>query len=194
MRTHWLLRLASLGLLLVAAAPGTRALAQDADALRPLQVEDYFALKTVNDPRISPDGAWVAFTVRSQDLEKDKRETRIWMVPTAGGEAIPMTAAGSSAWRPRWSPDGKYLTFLSEREWEDGSGTQVFTLDRRGGEGVPLTSVEQGVEGYEWSPDGKRLALVIRDPKPSPEEAPVPWVIDRLTFKADYVGYLVSMP
>ncbi len=190
MRTHWLIRLASLGVLLVAAAPGTRALAQDADALRPLQVEDYFALKTVNDPRISPDGAWVAFTVRSQNLEKDKRETRIWMVPTAGGEAIPMTATGSSAWRPRWSPDGKVLTFLSEREWEEGSGTQVFTLDLRGGEGVPITSVEQGVEGYEWSPDGKRLVLLIRDPKPSPEEAPVPWVIDRLTFKADYVGYL----
>ena len=68
--------------------------------------------------------------------------------------------------------------------------TQVFTLDRRGGEGVQLTHVEQGVEAYEWSPDGKRLVLLIRDPKPSQGKVPGPWVIDRLTFKADYVGYL----
>jgi len=191
MKIHWFIKLTVVGLLLVGADSGSRALAQDADALRPLQVEDYFALKSVGSPRISPDGAWVVFTVRSQDLETDRRETRLWMVPTSGGEAIPMTARGSSASRPRWRPDGKRLAFLSRREWERGTkGQQVFTLDLRGGEGVPLTSVEQGVEGYEWSPDGKRLALVIRDPKPSPEEAPVPWVIDRLTFKADYVGYL----
>ncbi len=178
-----------LGLLLVGAYSGSGALAQDADALRPLQVEDYFALKDVNDPRVSPDGAWVAFTVRSQDLETDQRETRLWMVSTSGGEAIPMTARGSSAWRPRWRPDGKYLAFLSEREWEPGTkGPQVFTLDQRGGEGVPLTSVEQGVEGYEWSPDGKRLVLILRDPEE--DKGPGPWVIDRLTFKADYVGYL----
>jgi dipeptidyl aminopeptidase/acylaminoacyl peptidase len=111
------------------------------------------------------------------------------MVSTSGGEAVPMTARGSSASRPRWSPDGKYLAFLSEREWELGSkGPQVFTLDRRGGEGVPLTSVAQGVEAYEWSPDGKRLVLLVRDA--SPEKSPGPWVVDRLQLKEDYVGYL----
>jgi len=54
---------------------------------------------------------WVAYTITEVDLEKDKSETRVWMVPVAGGDAMPMTAKGSSAFRPRWSPAGKYLSF-----------------------------------------------------------------------------------
>jgi dipeptidyl aminopeptidase/acylaminoacyl peptidase len=185
MRTHSLIKITLLGLLLLGANSGSQALAQDADAPRTLQVDDYFALKSVGSPQVSPDGAWVAYTVSSKDLENDRSETRVWMIPTVGGEALPMTAAGNSAWSPRWSPDGKHLSFLSSR---NGSGVQVFTLDMRGGEGVQLTNMEQGIEGYEWSPDGTKLALVIRDQDPDPET--LPWVIDRLTFKADYVGYL----
>jgi dipeptidyl aminopeptidase/acylaminoacyl peptidase len=96
-----------------------------------------------------------------------------------------MSAGGNSAWHPRWSPDGKHLSFLASR---NDSGTQVHNLDIRGGEGAPLTSVEQGVEGFEWSPDGTKLALLIRDVDPDPDT--IPWVIDRLKFKQDYVGYL----
>ena len=161
MRKNLLLALFLFALLL--AGSGTPLLA--ADALRPLEVDDYFALKYVGSPSVSPDGKWVAYTVSTQDLEKDGRATRVWMVPMAGGEPLPMTAKGSSAWRPAWSPDGKYLSFLSAR---NGSGVQVFTLDLRGGEGVQLTSIEQGIEGYEWSPDRKRLSLVIRDQDPDP--------------------------
>ena len=91
MRTRLFLKLTLLGLLL-GVVSGTRALAEDADALRHLRVDDYFALKSVGSPRISPDGAWVAYTVRTKDLENDRSETRLWMVPTAGGEALPMTA------------------------------------------------------------------------------------------------------
>ena len=188
MRTHTLIKLTLLAFLLLGANAGSQASAQDAGTLRNLQVDDYFALKSVGGPHISPDGAWVAYTVGTKDLENDRSETRLWMVPTAGGEALPMTATGSSAGRPRWSPDGKYLTFMTSSS--SGQGSQVFTLALSGGERVQLTSVEQGVEGYEWSPDGKRLVLLIRDRKPSQEEATLPWVIDRLQFKDDYVGYL----
>lgn len=155
-----------LGLLLICADSGSSALARSAEAPRHLRIDDYFALKSINDPRISPDGAWVAYVIETKDLEKDQSETRLWMVSTSGGEAIPLTAKGSSAASPRWRPDRKYLSFLAERQWDQGSeiqGRQVFTLDRRGGEGVRLTSVKQGVEDFEWSPDGKRLVLVIRD-------------------------------
>ena len=170
---------------LVGADSGLLALVQDADALRHLQIDDYFALKSVGSPHVSPDGAWVAYTVRTKDLENDRSETRLWMVPTAGGEPMPMTAKGSSIWSPSWSPDGKYLTFMASSR---GQGSQVFTLDLRGGERVQITSIEKGVEGYEWSPDGKRLVLLIRDQ--SQEKSDGPWVIDQLKFKQDYVGYL----
>ena len=155
---------------------------------RPVEVDDYFALKYIGSPTISPDGKWVAYTVSSQDLEKDSRGSRIWMMPVAGGEPLPMTAAGSSAWSPRWSPDGRHLSFIAASNDSDVAGSQVFTLDLRGGERVQLTDVAGGVEGYEWSPDGEQLLLVIRDQEP--ETGPGPWVIDRLKFKEDYVGYL----
>jgi dipeptidyl aminopeptidase/acylaminoacyl peptidase len=153
---------------------------------RPIEVDDYFALKYVGSPTVSPDGKWVAYTVSSQDLENDSRGSRVWMSPVSGGDPMPMTAKGSSAWSPRWSPDGSHLSFVAMSKESDSS--QVFTLDRRGGERVQLTNVAGGVEGYEWSPDGKQLVLVIRDQEP--DKGPGPWVIDSLKFKEDYVGYL----
>jgi dipeptidyl aminopeptidase/acylaminoacyl peptidase len=166
---------------------------------RPLTIDDYFKIHDVGDPQVSPDGKWVAYTVTTQDLEKDESKTRIWMVSTAGGEPVPMTAKDKSVSRPRWSPDGKYLAFLgASGEDED----QVWTLFREGGDSVPMTEITQGVESFEWSPDGARMALVIQDPKPEDLEkkeknkdekkTPPPWVVTRKQFKTDYVGYLDS--
>ena len=96
--------------------------------------------------------------------EDEKSETRIWMVPAqgGGGDAIPMTAEGYSATRPRWSPDGKYLSFQASR---DEGETQVWVLNRLGGEAQQLTDVKQGISSYDWSPDGATLLLSIRDPE-----------------------------
>ena len=184
MKRHSYVELTLLALLLAGA--GSSAVAKEIDALRPLEVDDYFALKRVGSPVVSPDGKWVAYTVSTQDLEKDSRETRVWMVAMSGGDPLPMTAKGSSAWSPRWSPDGKHLSFVATGN--DGDSSQVFTLDMRGGERVQMTDVDGGVEGYEWSPNGKQLALVIRDWQA--DTGPGPWVIDSLKFKEDYVGYL----
>jgi dipeptidyl aminopeptidase/acylaminoacyl peptidase len=160
----------------------------------PLSIDDLINMKSVRNPEISPDGKWVAFTVSESDLEEDKSETRIWMIPSAGGEAIPMTGKGYSASQPRWSPDNKYLSFLAAKN--DGK-TQVWTLNRQGGEAQQLTKVIQGVSGHEWSPDGSRLLLQIRDPKPEEltkdkedDKKAKPFVVDRLQFKRDYQGYL----
>jgi len=168
------------------AISGSVAHAQD-EGLRGVEVDDYFALESVGSPRVSPDGQWVAYTVSQNSFETDSSETRIWIVPMAGGDARPMTAKGASAGSPRWRPDGKQLSFIAGSDDPDAS-SQVFTLDMRGGERVQLTDVPGGVEGYEWSPDGGRLLLTLRDP--ATDSGPGPWVIDRLTFKADYVGYL----
>lgn len=162
---------------------------------RPVTLDDLLALQTVRDVEISPDGKWIAYTVTAIDTAKDKSTTRLWMVPAAGGQAIPMTGDSYSAGSPRWSPDGKYLSFTAAKGEE--AKTQVWTLNRLGGEAEQLTNIRQGVSGYEWSPDGKRLLLLIRDPKPEEltkdkedDKKPKPHVIDRLQFKQDYVGYL----
>jgi len=187
-------RFLSLVLLLGLACPAV--LGQEGGNLRNLTVDDYFRMQRVSDPQISPDGKWVAFVISTRDLKENKSESRIWMVPVEDGEAIPMTAKGSSAWRPRWSPDGKYLSFLAAR---GDDKTQVWTLFRKGGDSVQLTEVPQGVKSYDWSPDSSKLLLTIKDPKPEELEGakskdkkktPKPWVIDRLQFKQDYIGYL----
>jgi dipeptidyl aminopeptidase/acylaminoacyl peptidase len=166
-------------------------------ARRLVTVDDFLAIKRVSSPQISPDGRWVAYVVSTSSLKEDKSEARVWMAPVEGGDAIPMTAKGSSASSPRWSPDGRYLGFLAARA---GGETQVWLLNRLGGEAEQLTEVKQGVDGFTWSPDATRLALVIQDP--TPEQAgdtswigraaktPPPWVIDRLQFKRDGRGYL----
>lgn len=181
-------------LLLILLLPSMIA-AQDSNP-RPVQIDDYFRLKSVRSPKISPDGKWIAYTLTEKDLEKDKSETRIWMQSVSGGEPIPMTGKGYSAGSPRWSPDGKWLTFTAAKGGDDAK-TQVWKLDLRGGESQQVTSVKQGVSGYEWSPDGKRMVLLIKDPRaddqqkaPEAKKKPRPHVIDRLQFKRDYVGYL----
>jgi dipeptidyl aminopeptidase/acylaminoacyl peptidase len=162
--------------------------AQDSKSL--LEIDDYFDLKMIGSPVVSPEGEWIAYSMETTDLEEDKSETRIWMVSADGGEPLPMTAKGYSAGDPQWSPDGKYLSFTASRD--EGDQTQVWVLDRRGGEARQLTDIEQGVSGYQWSPDGSRLLLLIRDKKENEteEDDPDPYVIDRLQFKRDYAGYL----
>lgn len=170
-------------LLLCAAA----VFAEQTPAKRSLAMDDFPKLQTVEDPRCSPDGKWIAYTVTDSDLKADKRRNAIWMVSWDGTQDVHLSY-GSEDNSPRWSPDGKYLAFLSERPAD--SKSQVWLLDRRGGEARQLTNVKEEIDDYEWSPDGKRLVLVMKegvDPDP-----PKPIVIDRYQFKQDIDGYLTA--
>ena len=181
---------------------------QSSTTPRPIAISDLARIKEVHDPNITADGKWVAYTVTSTDVAEDKTEDRIWMVPTGGGDAIPLSAEEASSSHPRWSPDGKWLAFLSARN--EGK-TQVWLLNRIGGEAQQLTKTAQSVSDFEWSPDSTRLVLILKDPSPEELEAaknadksdkddkdkdakksktPKPWVIDRLQFTEDTEGYL----
>jgi dipeptidyl aminopeptidase/acylaminoacyl peptidase len=170
-----------------------------ADDRRSLQVDDLFAIRDVGGPQISPDGGSVVFTVRSLDPVKDKVDTDIYRIPMAGGEAVRLTTSPKPDTRPRFSPDGRQIAFLSGRE---GKKTQVFLLPAAGGEAAKLTDYKGGVSDLAWSPDGTRLALVVNDPDPDerPEDdakadgdakkTPKPIVLRRLQFKRDEEGFL----
>jgi dipeptidyl aminopeptidase/acylaminoacyl peptidase len=171
-----------------------------------LTIDHYFKLGSVSDPQLSPEGDWIAYTVTREDLEDDESRSRIWMVRSSGGEAVPLTAEDESSYHPRWSPDGQYLAFLSARgedddDDEDEGQTQIWSLYRSGGEAKQLTDTAQSVKSFEWSPDSGKLALILQDPTPEElaakeqgddyeEKTAPPWVVDRKQFKTDYVGYL----
>ncbi|MFM1877858.1 MAG: hypothetical protein RLZZ241_724 [Bacteroidota bacterium] len=163
--------------------------------LRKASISEIAGLKSVSEVQVSPDGDWIAYSLQIVDTLKDTHNSQIWMAATQGRTLLPMTAISESSSAPKWSPDGKFLTFLSARGAH--AKTQVWTLNRMGGEAQQVTNIPQGVLGYEWSPDGKRLLLCLRDPKPEDIADPKkeehklqPVVIDRLQFKQDYVGYL----
>ena len=175
--------------------------AQTESEPRLITTDDLLALKSVADPQLSPEGDWIAYTVETVDTDDDESSTRIYMVSRDGDQVLEMTSPDFSARSPRWSPDGRYLSFIASRGEDDDARAQVWTLDRRGGDAQQYTFVDQGVSGYAWSPDGRKMLLLIRDKsaadlaKEAAEEAgeeakPLPYVIDRLQFKQDGVPYL----
>ncbi len=166
-----------------------------APAKRPLRASDLYLLRNVADPQISPDGAWVAYTVTAIDSTKDKSDSDLWMTSWDGTQTIRLTSTPEGESTPRWSPDGRYLAFVSGRQ--EGKGGQVWLLDRRGGEAQRLTTLKGGISEFAWSPDAKRLVLVLDEETDSiarkdtaTHTIPKPIVIDRYNFKRDVAGYL----
>jgi len=171
---------------------------------RLITVDDMHKFHDVRDVQISPDGKWVAYTVSSVDVAADKSDTDVWMTSWDGTEQLRLTSSPESENAPRWSPDGRYLAFLSGRPGK-AKGTQIWLLNRMGGEAQQFTGFKNKLSSYEWSPDSKRLLLTMaeRDPadtddeKPAPgatAKAPKPIVVDRYKFKQDIQGYLTQKP
>jgi len=163
---------------------------------RTLQPSDIYRYQSISDPQVSPDGKWVAYVLSSVDTTKDRRTSDIWMVSWDGQESIQLTNSPGSETSPRWSPDGKYLSFLSSRKSTDEKveeGAQLWLMNRKGGEGKRVTNIKGEVEDYSWSPDGSKIVFTIKE-KDLSDTAKTktrnPYVIDRYHFKQDYVGYL----
>jgi dipeptidyl aminopeptidase/acylaminoacyl peptidase len=164
---------------------------------RLLSVADLDAFKQVSEPTLSPEGTWVAYSVGTTDRARDRFTTDLWMTSWDGLRTVPLTHSSASEHSPGWSPDSRFLSFLSSGGDTDGPD-ELWILDRRGGDAQQLTHFKGDVLGYDWSPDGTQIVLVVEDdPLPGSdndgeEHALPPIVINRFYFKEDETGYLGS--
>lgn len=159
-RSAFLLTLTITVAWLVAGIPPLRA-----QEKRPMTVDDVLALESAGDPQISPDGRWVAYVVTKRDAERDVTDSDVWMVPTEGGSSFQLTRGPKRDDTPRWSRDGAWIAFLSDR---DGK-TQVYGISPTGGEAWRVTDWKPGVGFFSLSPDGKHIAFTA-NAEPSEED------------------------
>ena len=168
---------------------------------------DWAHLKTPADPQISPDGERIAYTVKTTDLDKNRYETHIWVTNTKdGGAGRQWTHSagenvGESA--PRWSPDGKWLGFVSGR---DGKKSQIFRIAVDGGEAEKLTDLPAGSLGsWHWSPDSTKIAFAFRpqdeawreeavEERKKAKKSSPPRIFTRRHFREEGTGFTPEAP
>lgn len=153
------------------AAPATKT---TAPTTRNWTSDDILAVKQVSDPRMSPDGRWVAYVVNAINADGSEFQTDVWLVPAAGGEARQLTSSPAADEFPRWSPDGRTLAFLSERPrpgvkpdapTADEGKRQIWMIRPDGGEAWLASDAKGGVSMFEWSRDGRTIGYLSREPK-----------------------------
>ena len=125
---------------------------------KPLTVEDLWAVQRVGQPALSPDGALAAVTVTRYDMEENRGNGDLWLVPVAGGAPRRLTTHKASDGSPAWSPDGTRLAFVSKRD--DDKAGQLYVIPVAGGEAERVTDLPLGVSDPQWLPDGQRLVVV----------------------------------
>ena len=158
---------------------------------RNLRPSDIYRLKSISDPQLSPEGNWIVYVLSTVDSVKDKRNSDLWMSSWDGTQTLQLTHTPDGEGSPRWSPDGKLLSFISSRNGLTRS--QVWIMDRRGGEAKKLTDIKGDIQEYHWSPDSKKILFVLQDlerPDSLKDKTKKPYVIDRVHFKQDIVGYI----
>jgi dipeptidyl aminopeptidase/acylaminoacyl peptidase len=182
-------------------SPGVVHVYAAASQLRVLSLEDYYEVKSVGAPVISPNGDSIVYVVSQAHRDTDATVTTLWRAGVDDGTPRAFTHGRDSVSAPAFSPDGSMISFISDRPgsaWaipdDMASRGQVYVMPLSGGEAFPVTEIEGGVRAYRWSPDGTRLAVLSMPPKAMPlkNEArrAVPIVVTRLKHKYDGVGYL----
>jgi dipeptidyl aminopeptidase/acylaminoacyl peptidase len=142
------------GVLAVAALGMSLAVPTQAQLKHPITFEDMMKLHRLSEPAISAEGKWAAYTVSTPDMDANRNASNVWIVSTAGGEAVQVTQSGHDN-SPAWSPDGKTLAFISSRSGD----SQIYLLSMEGGEAKKLTTLSTGADLFQWSPDGKTIAF-----------------------------------
>ncbi|PYS58930.1 MAG: S9 family peptidase, partial [Acidobacteria bacterium] len=139
-------------------------------------VDDLLTVKSVGGAQISPDGKWIAYTTSYGDFKQDAFIIQIWLVASDSGKSFQLTRGEKSSTNPKWSPDGQWLAFLSNRV-EDKN--QIFLINSQGGEAQQLSKSETAINNFAWSEDGTTIAYTATEPPPQPLK-------DRKEYFGDY--------
>ena len=151
-----------------------------------------YEISNLSSPLISPEGDWILYSVSKADAQKDKNVSQLYMINKTGTETVSLTEQTKGVGSYQWSPEGKYISFLTAGK-EEKEGSQLFLLDRRGGEPIQLTHIKGEIAAYQWFKDCSKILFEIKDPSfadTAKSKVRQPYEIDRYHFKADYEGYL----
>jgi dipeptidyl aminopeptidase/acylaminoacyl peptidase len=153
---------------------------------------DVYKMEAVSRPKISPEGSWILYSQSKIDVAKDRSVSKLYMMSSDGKETITLTEQTMGVGNYQWSPDGKYISYLTKGKDED-KGSQVFLMDRRGGEGVQLTNIKGEINDYVWFNSGKKMIVVVKDfnyADTAKSKIRTPYEMNRYKFKQDNEGYL----
>ena len=153
-------------------------------AKRAMTITDLLEVPRLGEPRMSPDGSQLVYTLGEADWKANKRVSHVWRVDAEGGDAVQLTNGEKGEQSPRWSPDGRVIAFIAERGEEEDA--QIYLISNQGGEAASLTEHDASVSRIEWSPDGQHIYFVAPDPKTDEEKKKDELKDDVLVFDEDY--------
>lgn len=128
---------------------------------RTITADDLYQIKVISGCQISPDGENIVYGLQTVDRESEKKFMNLWIIPSKGGESRQLTVGDHVDSSPKWSPDGKWIAFLSNRQ--DEKQSQLFIIPVKGGEGRPLTDLQGDISSFNWSPDSAKLVFQFRE-------------------------------
>jgi dipeptidyl aminopeptidase/acylaminoacyl peptidase len=145
---------------------------------------------SVSSPQISPDGKRVIYEQSRTNWDNNSFDTELWIADTATGERHLLTVRAGSSSSAAWSPDGKWIAFLSDRPGaikdSPGGKRQLYVMPADGGDAQQITKMENGVSGFEWAPDSKRIAFAAEGPEPKAMKDRKDYFGDYHVIHADY--------
>jgi dipeptidyl aminopeptidase/acylaminoacyl peptidase len=163
---------------------------------RKLNPSDVYNYKSISNPQISPKGNWVLYSVSTPDSAENKKKSDLFIVSWDGNQTLQLTYSNEGESEAMFSPDDRFISYISSKKVDSLEKSQIWLMDRRGGEAHQFTKVKQDLKSYIWSPDASKILLVMKEEDPTEKKKPktkAPIVADKYHFKQDIEGYVDSL-